>query len=261
MGWVNGNYQRILFHSVRTASAARRRGAKARCRGISDRGRRDLDARRGRRDCHDARRRDVLDTDPRRALAAIPHRHGTMGHALPRVPGSRPARRVPIPAPVETPPPEVANARIKGPAPVIVPLVEPPGSHCPCYSGDASPTGAGRCNPSRPTPPRRTGTRRLALGPASSRPLPVRPSGGGQWPPSTLAVRIRFPRPYAPYRPLAEATAVRLPQLAFILRRCRAPPERRSPATPPGCRPFVKRTSLGAIGVGAYRSRRPLTRK
>ena len=65
----------------------------------------------------------------------------------------------------------------------------------------------------------------------------------------------------APYRPLAEATAVRLPQLAFILRRCRAPPERRSPATPPGCRPFVKRTSLGAIGVGAYRSGRPLTRK
>ena len=71
-------------------------------------------------------------------------------HALPRVPRSRPAPRVPFPAPVETPSPEVANARIEGPARVIVPLVEPPDHTAlaiPETPAPLAPAGAIRLNP------------------------------------------------------------------------------------------------------------------
>ena len=172
---------------LREDARRRRRAAPRVCSGRGE-------APRQGRGCSDSRAGAGHPTRPPQARARTADRlrslAGTMGPCLPRVPRSRPAPRVPIPAPVETPPPEVANARIKGPAPVIVPLVEPPDHTALAIPETPDPTGAGRCNPSRPTPPRRTGTRRLALGPASSRPLPVRPSGGGQWPPSRLEREI-----------------------------------------------------------------------
>ena len=154
---------------------------------------------------------------------------------------SRPAFRVPVPAPapVETPPLEVANARIKGPASVIVPLVEPPDDPAVATPETPAPLASAsaiRFDPGlrhapeqdapHQVPPthghswsdhRRSRAHRGSHGLSPSRrpalASPVRICRRGQGPRSTLAVRIRFPRPYShPYRRLAEAAAARLPQ-------------------------------------------------